>query len=442
VTWTYRVTNIGNVRLAFINVTDDQGVLVDCPRNDLQPGESMTCTATGVAVKGQYGNLGTVTATADNGTKVSDTDPSHYLGVADGEPGVKLTKFTNGVDAPNPPGPLLLVGSQVTWTYQVTNTGNVTLSSVTVTDDPEGNVKCPKTTLAPGESTFCTDKDKVDFGQYKNAAGVTAVTPSGRQVSDGDVSHYFGVFTLDPEVQILKLTNNIGAPNPPGPTVIIGSTVRWTYVVLNSGGMPLTGIKVTDDQGVVVTCPTTTLGPEQEMTCSGSGTIQAGQYKNGATVEAFAPDGTKVTDTDTSHAFGASEDPIQERFDELEDIEVRAGFRIDDLELEEARELLEKARDRIKDLRELVEDQCGAVAEKATREFSKELSDAEKHDSRAIGRVGNVQRALDTNQISVSEAEKRLEKASRELADAQKSKEEARSTYRRFIDPNCMVSDR
>ena len=303
-------------------------------------------------------------------------------------------------------------------------------------------MKCPKITLAPGESTFCIAKGKVDLGQYQNTAGVTAVAPSGKQVSDGDVSHYFGVFTLEPEVQLLKLTNNIGASNPPGPTVIIGSEVRWTYVVLNSGGMPLTGITVTDDQLGMVMCPTMTLGPEQEMTCSATGTIQAGQYKNRATVKAFAPDGNMVTDADTSHAFGANEDPIQDRFDELEEIEVRAGFRIEDLELEEAGELLEMARDNIKDLTELVENQCSAVAEKATKDFSKQLRDAEKHDTRAKGRVGNVKRALDTNRISVSEAEKRLEKALSELADAQKRKEDARDTYRRFIDPNCMVSDR
>lgn len=50
VTWTYLVTNVGNSRLTAVAVTDDKGVAVTCPKTVLQAGESMTCTATGLAV--------------------------------------------------------------------------------------------------------------------------------------------------------------------------------------------------------------------------------------------------------------------------------------------------------------------------------------------------------------------------------------------------------
>jgi hypothetical protein len=79
VKWEYVVKNIGNVELTEVTVTDDQGVSVDCTEDSLQPGESMICTAEGLAEAGQYENIGMVVATAD-GSKVEDSDASHYFG--------------------------------------------------------------------------------------------------------------------------------------------------------------------------------------------------------------------------------------------------------------------------------------------------------------------------------------------------------------------------
>ena len=50
-------------------------------------------------------------------------------------PGINLVKLTNGTDNDTPTGPIVPVGSTVTFTYVVTNTGNVPLSGVTVRDD-------------------------------------------------------------------------------------------------------------------------------------------------------------------------------------------------------------------------------------------------------------------------------------------------------------------
>src|SRR6201999_3500051 len=49
-------------------------------------------------------------------------------------------------------------GQVITFSYGVTNTGNVTLSNVTVSDTLNGlsAVTCPVTPLAPGDSTTCT----------------------------------------------------------------------------------------------------------------------------------------------------------------------------------------------------------------------------------------------------------------------------------------------
>ncbi len=126
VTWTYVVTNTGNELLTGVTVSDDQGVLVSCPKDFLAAGEVMTCTANGTATAGQYANMGLVTGKPPAGPNVAAADPSHYFGLA---PAIAIKKYTNGEDADTPTGPQILVGGAVTWTYVVTNTGNEPLTA-------------------------------------------------------------------------------------------------------------------------------------------------------------------------------------------------------------------------------------------------------------------------------------------------------------------------
>ena len=165
VTWTYTVINTGDVVFApaDISVTDSQpGVTpVYDPTSDpngnnlLEPGEAWRYVATGVAVdlaappasvtvvqgcdaletgntRATYQNVGTVVVEGDE-----DDDASHYCNPA--VPAITLQKFTNGADADDPEGddvPRVSPGATVTWTYIVTNTGDVAFAAdeVVVTD--------------------------------------------------------------------------------------------------------------------------------------------------------------------------------------------------------------------------------------------------------------------------------------------------------------------
>src|SRR5262249_23978240 len=120
---------------------------------------------------------------------------------------------------------------------------------------------------------------------------------------------------------IKKFTNGFdaqsatGATGPTGPSdtvhnpvVAVGSTVSWTYVVTNTGNLPVDTVAVTDDQGVTVTCPATTLAVGASMTCTASGVAGAGQYGNVGSTTAIAHPGESSTPvgpaTDQSHYFG------------------------------------------------------------------------------------------------------------------------------------------
>ncbi len=90
VTWQYVVTNTGKIALTIVAVVDDRIGPLACPGTTLAVQQSMTCTASGVAVAGQYSNVGTVTANSASGA-VTDSDASHYFGQVPGtEEGPKI----------------------------------------------------------------------------------------------------------------------------------------------------------------------------------------------------------------------------------------------------------------------------------------------------------------------------------------------------------------
>ena len=262
VTWTYVVTNTGNSDLVDVVVTDDIEGAITCPQDALAVGESMTCTATGTAIAGQYTNNSDVVGTDPVGTDVTDEDPSNYFG---GAPAIDIEKATNAVDADVAPGPSIAIGDAVTWTYVVTNTGNVDLVDVVVTDDIEGVITCPQDTLAVGESITCTATGIATAGQYTNNSDVVGTDPFGADVTDEDPSNYFGV---ESGIDLEKATNTVDADAAPGVELSVGDAVTWTYVVTNTGNATLSSIVLTDDVEGAITCPQDTLAVGESMTCT------------------------------------------------------------------------------------------------------------------------------------------------------------------------------
>ena len=217
VTWTYLVTNIGTQPFtkSEVIVTDDQGVTpIWDPTSDdgadeiLSPAEVWRYQAVGTALNLMTGSVtvktvpgcdpgssGISSTTYENIGAVTvgelvDSDPSHYCNPS--EPDIDIEKATNGEDADDPTGPMIEVSDPVNWTYAVTNTGNVTLTEITVTDSKGVSVTCPKTELAPQESMNCTANGIAVEGQYANMGAVTGKSPDDQTVDDDDPSHYFG----------------------------------------------------------------------------------------------------------------------------------------------------------------------------------------------------------------------------------------------------------
>ncbi|NEP86372.1 MAG: hypothetical protein F6K18_05795 [Okeania sp. SIO2C2] len=122
-------------------------------------------------------------------------------------PSIDIEKSTNGEDADTPTGPILSEGDTATFTYNVTNDGDVGLENVVVTDDQDlvpvavdadndtfndGDTN-QDNILDPGETWEYTASTTVTAGQYTNIGSVTAdPVGGGETVTDSDPSNHFG----------------------------------------------------------------------------------------------------------------------------------------------------------------------------------------------------------------------------------------------------------
>ena len=333
VIWEYVVTNTGAsaTPLERVVLEDDQLGIIPGPDSGdvnnnglIDPNETWTYTANGVAQQGQYANVATVGGIGPDNEELEDVDPSHYFG-GDSNPGLVLEKYTNGVDADTAPGPLLQVGDQAVFVYIAENTGDVPLEQVEVTDDRGVNVLCaggnPITGIPVGGSGYCFGTTTVSGGQYTNIGIAAGTSLLGGDVSSADPSNHFG-FIFDRsdillEIDIEKATNGDDADNPPGPLLLQGSTATFTYVVTNTGNIPIADVAVTDDRGVTVDCPSGNPIPlmlaGDVETCTGDTVVTRGDYRNVGTASAVGPGALNppgVEDSDPSNHKGLNRNEL------------------------------------------------------------------------------------------------------------------------------------
>ena len=259
VTWTYTVTNVGNVALDDIVVTDDQGVTPAYQSGDkngdgyLDLDETWVYEAKGTAIAGSYENTGTATGDfwddAKQLAQPSDSDDSCYFGV---RLALAIDKTTTGCDRTGdgvtvnvkfPDGTI----NTVTWNYKVTNNSNVDLTNIVVTDDKQGAVGTIAF-LAKGASTTLHLTKPATQGTYTNW-GYADATYKTWPVSAKDDSGYKGVV---PAIDVEKLIRVNGGEwkdaDAWGLKVYIDrDTVEYKFVVTNTGDADLTDVKVTDD---------------------------------------------------------------------------------------------------------------------------------------------------------------------------------------------------
>ena len=257
VTYSYLVKNTGNVTLTGVSLADDnidEGSM-SCPATTLTvaPGRrvNMTCTATHTFTQAELDA---------NGSPTAASGKLHNVVTADS---TQTTPVTDDLDIPITQSPALTVDKSsattslaapgtVTYSYLVKNTGNVTLTGVSLADDniDAGSMSCPATTLtvAPGAGSSMTCTATHTFTQAELDANGSPTAASGK---------LHNVVTAD-STQTTPVTDDLDIPITQSPALTVDKssattslaapgTVTYSYLVKNTGNVTLTGVSLADD---------------------------------------------------------------------------------------------------------------------------------------------------------------------------------------------------
>jgi hypothetical protein len=156
-----------------------------CIVSTLAVGASDDCIVTGTWAAGQHNNQASASGSFTDDAVVTetdtDTDDANYFGA---DPKIDLTKSGAWVDG-NANG-FADVGEAINYTFVVTNTGNVALSNVSVTDPKVSPITCPKTALAVSESMTCTGSYTLTQADIYTGKVDNTATASGSFVDDNN----------------------------------------------------------------------------------------------------------------------------------------------------------------------------------------------------------------------------------------------------------------
>lgn len=300
------VENVGNVTLTGVVVTDPLLGALTGPVSDtgqqgkLDVGETWTYNGS-YTVKQADLDAGKVdnTAYADSDQTGQDSDDATVP--ADQNPSLDIIKDAaeTSFDA---------VGDVIHYTITVENTGNITLTGISVSDPLLGTLTGP---TGDSDEDGKLDVDEIwsytvsytikladlDRGYVMN----TAYADSDQTETDQDTE------TVPAEVNtgltIDKKTNGLDNAG----RILVGSTVTWTYKVTNTSNVTLTDIVVRDNKFSSPIGTISSLAPGASETLSKTGTATLGDYTNEGTATFTPVEGTPIVARDTSSYTGYRE---------------------------------------------------------------------------------------------------------------------------------------
>ncbi len=233
----------------------------------------------GAAILAFAGGIQPAFAAIDNTATVSGTYNAAPVPTAqDGEsvpvaaPNQVLTATKSGVINNTVVGDTdIEAGDTITYTVNIKNDGNVTMTGVTPADlgvtfnavassGTMGSFAPASATLAPGADQDFVVTYTLSAADIANAAAVTdgvsndanagGTGPGGATTSN--TANELLTIPADPELAIVK-TSSITTDNGTVGSADFGDVITYTYTVTNTGNVPITAVSVADDhEGAVL----------------------------------------------------------------------------------------------------------------------------------------------------------------------------------------------
>ncbi|BCY12193.1 DUF11 domain-containing protein [Actinoplanes sp. L3-i22] len=184
-------------------------------------------------------------------------------------PGLSV-RTTSTYSTPPPLG----VGATISYTYEVTNTGNLPMTTITLAGDLSGPATCVPATLAVGATATCTagthTVSPAEVGANRPLTDtVTAQALNTATVLPATYAQFSSSVSVAVPVPSLSvvLTPTVSAPSRQN-AAAVGDTIAYSYAVTNNGNVPMDNIALTDTRGDTITCPPGPLATGQSITCT------------------------------------------------------------------------------------------------------------------------------------------------------------------------------
>ena len=181
ITYTYVITNTSSGTINNLTLTDDKLGSVTLSSTSLNPSENITATATHTVVvsdfPGPITNTATVSGTDTNVSFTANASASVTLNPYEASLGIAKTADRASA-SPH---------EVITYTYTITNTGDVTINDLALNDSKLGAISLTSATLEPGQSLTVTATYTVTIsdlpGPVTNTATVQGKDPAANTVS-------------------------------------------------------------------------------------------------------------------------------------------------------------------------------------------------------------------------------------------------------------------
>lgn len=282
-TYTFKISNNGNVAIDGISIRDDMAGLSSISMTwpgasgSLGVGQSATGTAT-YKVKQSDVDAGTVSNTA----RATGTNHATGASVSSNESTATTTidrTLRLGVSKAANPTRITVAeaipGKTISYAIAVKNTGNTTVDISAADSMPEiGTVSMSKSRLAPGETATATVSHAVTSGDIDASTVSNTVTVNGRTVDGSMTTSGMATAktTIEKPAPKLTLEKTVDKESLTADESRIGAKLHYSFKLTNAGNVAIDGISIDDKlegiSAVSMSYPTTdgTLAPGEVAT--------------------------------------------------------------------------------------------------------------------------------------------------------------------------------